>query len=109
MYSFHHQLEGPIDLPEVPSVRLTKPASRTADEDEEIKKAVVAALVDAGQFSGSRPAVINSVGTLVARVRLLIRLHEQETLDGHTVFFHDLVQYGGIAQAWSAKKAGRSP
>jgi len=102
------QADEVIELPEIPTTRLNKPASRPAEEEEEIKQIVVSALAEGLQWSGSRPAVITSIGTLLARIRTLISLHEKETVKGHALYWDDLVKHGGISQAWSQKKAGRN-
>lgn len=102
------QTDGAIDLPLVPTTRLSKPTSRPAAEEEEIKQIINSALAEGGQWAGSRPAVITSLSTLTSRIRLLIRLHEKETVKGYQLYWDDLVRHGGISQAWSQKKAGRN-
>lgn len=95
------------ELPPIPTIRTTAPATR--DNDADIRTGIVGELVKNGQWSGSRPAVINSVGSLIQRVLLLVAIHEGETIgpSNEVVYWTDCVKHGGVSQAWSSKKAGR--
>ena len=96
-------------LPPVPTVRISHPSTRSAEEEEEVKQHIIASLVAAGQWSGSRPAVLTSAQHFITRMRLLTKLHaDSDTSSGPDVYWDDCIKNGGMAQAWASKKAGRS-
>jgi hypothetical protein len=75
-----------------------------------VKQGIVNELVQTGQWSGTRPSVINSLTVLIARIGTLIKIHQRETIGepGVTVYWNDCSKYGGVSQAWSSRKAGKA-
>jgi hypothetical protein len=101
---------APPEILAIPTTRLTAPSSRDAEEESTVKQGIVNELVQTGQWSGTRPSVINSLTVLIARIGTLIKIHQRETIGepGVTVYWNDCIKYGGVSQAWSSRKAGKA-
>lgn len=106
----NHAFRQPEAIPELVPVPIERQTALPGREnDTEIRAGIVAELVRGGQWSGSRPAVINSLGSLIYRVLLLIQIHQNETIgaNNEVVYWSDCVKHGGVSQAWNSRKASR--